>query len=79
MVLYDIKFKKNDGDIFKNQRDIKNLNGLINSIKEKESKMTEQIDENKNNDETKFNDFTKQIKEINEKNKWFTWKKKILK
>ncbi len=31
--------------------------------------MTEQIDENKNNDETKFNDFTKQIKEINEKNK----------
>ena len=69
MVLYDIKFKKNDGDIFKNQRDIKNLNGLINSIKEKESKMTEQIDENKNNDETKFNDFTKQIKEINEKNK----------
>ena len=71
MVLYDIKFKKKDGDIFKNQRDIKNLNGLINSKKEKEkeSKMTEQIDENKNNDETKFNDFTKQIKEINEKNK----------
>ena len=64
---YDIKFKKNDGDIFQNQSDIKNLNNLINSIKEKESKMTEQIDENKNNAETKFIDFTKQIKEINEK------------
>ena len=62
LVLYDIKFKKSDGDIFQNQRDIKNLNSLINSIKEKESKMTEQIDENKNNDETKFNDFTKQIR-----------------
>ena len=64
---YDVKFKKNDGDIFQNQSDIKNLNALINGLQEKETKINENIDDMKNNNETKFIDITKSIKELNEK------------
>ena len=64
---YDIKFKKNDGDIFQNQSEIKNLNALINGIKERETKTIEYIDEMKNNNETKFIDVNKLIKEVKDK------------
>ena len=64
---YDIKFKKNDGDIFQNQSEIKNLNALIDGLKERETKTIEYIDEMKNNNETKFIDVNKLIKEVNER------------
>ena len=64
---YDVKFKKNDGDIFQNHNDIKNINALIDGIKERENKTNEEIDEMKNNNEEKFIDINKLIKEINEK------------
>ena len=64
---YDVKFKKNDGDIFQNHNDIKNLNVLIDGLKERENKTNEDIDEMKNNNEEKFTDINKLIKEINEK------------
>ena len=64
---YDIKFKKNDGDIFQNQSDIKNINALINGIKERENKTNDEINEIKNNSEQKHADLNKLIKELNEK------------
>jgi len=64
---YDIKFKKNDGDIFQNQSDIKNINALIDGIKERENKTNDDINEIKNNSEQKHVDLNKLIKELNEK------------
>ncbi len=64
---YDVKFKKNDGDIFQNQSDIKNINALIDGIKEKENKTTDEINEIKNNNEQRHIDLNKLIKELNEK------------
>ena len=64
---YDAKFKKNDGDIFQNQSEIKNINALIDGIKEKENKMTNEMNENKNNYEQKYTDLNKLVKELNEK------------
>ena len=60
---YDVKFKKNDGDIFQNQSDIKNINALIDGIKEKENKMSDEMNEIKNNNEQKHIDLNKLIKE----------------
>ena len=64
---YDIKFKKNDGDIFQNANDIKDLKAQIDSLKDREKRTLEEFDEMKNNNEEKFVDITKQIKELNEK------------
>ena len=64
---YDIKLKKNDEEIFQNQSDIKNINALIDGIKEKENKTTEAIDDMKKNNEERYINHSKLIKEINEK------------
>ena len=64
---YDVKFKKNDGDIFQNQSDIKNINALIDGIQERENKINDEINEIKNNNQQKYEDLNKIIKEIKEK------------
>ena len=51
---YDIKLKKSDEEIFQNQSDIKNINALIDGLKEKENKIVEIIDDNKKNNEEKW-------------------------
>ena len=63
----DIKLKKNDEDIFQNHTEIKNINALLDGIKDRENKTSETIDELKNNNEEKNNNLNKQIKELNEK------------
>ena len=64
---YDVKFKKNEGDVYQCQNDIKNVNALINGINDRLKRMTNEMNEIKNTNDTRYVDMNKLIKEINEK------------
>ena len=62
--LYDLRFKKDEEDIFKNKNDIKNMNNLINGLKEICDKNTKDINDLRDNNETKYTEINKFINEI---------------
>ena len=64
---YDVKFKKNETDVYQCQNDIKNVNALINGINDRLKRMTNEMNEIKNTNDTRYVDMNKVIKEINEK------------
>ena len=64
---FDVKFKKNDTDIYQAQNDIKNINALLNGIKDREKKINDEMNEIKNNNESKYVDLNKLLKELSEK------------
>ena len=64
---FDLKFKKDEEDIFQNKTDITNMNNLINGLKETCDKNTKDINDLKNNNEDKYVEINKYIGEINEK------------
>ena len=64
---YDLKFKKNEEDIFNNKNDIKNLNNVLSNIKDICSKNTKDLNELKNKDDENFVEVNKFISEINNK------------
>ena len=50
MEMYDLKFKKDEEDIFQNKNDIKNMNNLVNMLKDLCNKNTKSIKDLKNRD-----------------------------
>ena len=65
--LYDLKFKKDEEDIFQNKNDIKNMNNLLNGLKDICAKNTKDINDLKENNENKYVEINKFISEINNK------------
>ena len=65
--LYDLKFKKDEEDIFQNKNDIKNINNLLNGLKDICAKNTKDINDLKENNEDKYVEINKFISEINNK------------
>ena len=65
--LYDSKLKKDEEDIYQNKNDFKNINNLINSLKESLNKNNKDIEELKNNNIEKYEEINKYISEINNK------------
>ena len=65
--LYDLKFKKDEEEIFQNKNDIKNMNNIINGLKETCAKNTKDINDLKQNNEDKYVEINKFISEINNK------------
>ena len=64
---YDARFKKDEADIFQNQNDIKNIKATIDSMKDRENKMNDEMNEMKYNNQAKFVDINNLLKELNEK------------
>ena len=64
---YDVKFKKNEEDIFTNKNDIQNLNNALGNIKEICNKNSKDINELKDKDNENFIEINKFISEINNK------------
>jgi len=65
--LYDLKFKKDEEDIFQNKNDIKNMNNLLNGLKDICAKNIKDINDLKENNEDKYVEINKFISEINNK------------
>ena len=64
---YDVKFKKNEEDIFTNKNDIQNLTNALGNIKEICNKNSKDINELKDKDNENFIEINKFISEINNK------------
>ena len=64
---YDLKFKKNEEDIFQNKNNIKNLNNLLNGIKDMINNNTKDINDLKDKNEDKLVEIKNFMSEINNK------------
>ena len=64
---YDLKFKKDEEDIFQNKSDIKNMNNLINNLKEVCDKNTKDIQNLKDNSDNKYAEINTFISDIKNK------------
>ena len=64
---YDLKFKKNEEDIFQNKNDIKNLTNTLNGIKDMINKNTNDINDLKDKNEDKLVEINNFMSEINNK------------
>ena len=64
---YDLKFKKNEEDIFQNKNDIKNLTNTLNGIKDMINKNTNDINDLKDRNEDKLVEINNFMSEINNK------------
>ena len=64
---YDLKFKKNEEDIYQNKNDIKNLNNTLNGIKDMINKNTKDINDLKDKNEDKLVEINNFMSEINNK------------
>ena len=66
---YDLKFKKNEEDIFQNKNDINNLNNLINTLKEKTEKLGKDLSDILSTNDDKYAEINNYINEVNTKMK----------
>ena len=64
---YDLKFKKDEEEIFQNKTDIKNMNNLLNSLKDACAKNTKDIQDLKDNSDNKYSEINTFITDIKNK------------
>ena len=65
--LSDLKFKKDEEEIFHNKNEIKNINNMLNGLKETCNKNTKDINDLKNTNDEKYMEINNFISEINNK------------